>query len=137
MATLGIINSRIMVIKVGASVVSCLTDASLSMSQEFRDTTCKDSGGFNNILPAKRTWEMSGSALFSYDGTLTFDDFFALWNGQTSATVIFGTTVTGDKIYTGTAYLASLSASSSGTDENVTYEFSLTGSGTLTESTNP
>lgn len=137
MPTTGIVNSRIMVIKVGSTVVSCLTDASVSISQEFRDTTCKDSGGFNNILPAKRTWEMSGSALFSYDGALSFEDFFALWNGQTSATVIFGTTVSGDKIYTGTAYLASLSASSSGTDENVTYEFSLTGSGTLTESTNP
>ena len=137
MATTGIVNSRIMVIKVGSTVVSCLTDASLSISQEFRDTTCKDSGGFNNILPAKRTWEMSGSALFSYDGTLTFEDFFALWNGQTSATVIYGTTVSGDKIYTGTAYLASASASSSGTDENVSFEFSLTGSGALAESTNP
>jgi hypothetical protein len=109
----------------------------LSLSQEFRDTTCKDSGGFNNILPAKRGWEMSGSALFSYDGTTTFEDFFALWNGQTLATVIFGTTVSGDKIYTGSAYLSSLSSSSSGTDENVTFEFSLTGTGTLTESTNP
>jgi hypothetical protein len=126
-----------MVIKVGSTVVSCLTDASLSLSQEFRDTTCKDSGGFNNILPAKRGWEMSGSALFSYDGTTTFTDFFALWNGQTLATVIFGTTVSGDQIYTGTAYLSSLSASSSGTDENVTFEFSLTGTGTLAESTNP
>jgi hypothetical protein len=126
-----------MVIKVGTTVVSCLTDASLSLSQEFRDTTCKDSGGFNNILPAKRGWEMSGSALFSYDGTTTFDDFFALWNGQTLATVVFGTTVSGDKIYTGSAYLSSLSSSSSGTDENVTFEFSLTGTGTLTESTNP
>jgi hypothetical protein len=126
-----------MVIKVGTTVVSCLTDASLSLSQEFRDTTCKDSGGFNNILPAKRGWEMSGSALFSYDGTTTFEDFFALWNGQTLATVIFGTTVSGDKIYTGSAYLSSLSSSSSGTDENVTFEFSLTGTGTLTESTNP
>jgi hypothetical protein len=126
-----------MVIKVGTTVVSCLTDASLSLSQEFRDTSCKDSGGFNNILPAKRGWEMSGSALFSYDGTTTFEDFFALWNGQTLATVIFGTTVSGDKIYTGSAYLSSLSSSSSGTDENVTFEFSLTGTGTLTESTNP
>ena len=137
MPTTGIVNSRLMVIKVGTTVVSCLTDASLSLSQEFRDTSCKDSGGFNNILPAKRGWEMSGSALFSYDGTTTFEDFFALWNGQTLATVIFGTTVSGDKIYTGSAYLSSLSSSSSGTDENVTFEFSLTGTGTLTESTNP
>ena len=137
MPTTGIVNSRLMVIKVGTTVVSCLTDASLSLSQEFRDTTCKDSGGFNNILPAKRGWEMSGSALFSYDGTTTFEDFFALWNGQTLATVVFGTTVSGDKIYTGSAYLSSLSSSSSGTDENVTFEFSLTGTGTLTESTNP
>lgn len=137
MATTGIVNTRIMVIKLGSAVISCLTDASLSMSQEFRDTTCKDSGGFNNILPAKRSWEISGSALFSYDGTTTFDDFFALWSAQTIATLVYGTTVSGDKIYTGTAYLSSLSVSSSGTDENVTFEFSMTGTGTLTESTNP
>lgn len=137
MPTTGIVNSRIMVIKLGTAVVSCLTDASLSLSQEFRDTTCKDSGGFNNILPAKRSWEISGTALFSYDGTTTFDDFFALWNAQTLATLVFGTTVTGDKIYSGSGYLASLSVTSSGTDENVTFEFSITGTGTLTESTNP
>lgn len=137
MATTGIVNSRIMVIKLGTAVVSCLTDASLSLSQEFRDTTCKDSGGFNNILPAKRTWEVSGTALFSYDGTTTFTDFFALWNGQTLASIVFGTTVSGDQIYSGSGYLASLSVTSSGTDENVTFEFSITGTGTLTESTNP
>ena len=137
MATTGIVNSRIMVIKLGSAVISCLTDATMNMSQEFRDTTCKDSGGFSNILPAKRGWEISGSALFSYDGTTTFDDFFAFWNAQTTATIVYGTTVSGDDVYTGTAYISSLSVSSSGTDENVTFEFSFTGSGTLTKSTNP
>ena len=136
MATTGIVNSKLAVIKVGSTVISCLTDASVSMTQEFRDTTCKDSASWNNILPAKRTWEMSGSALFSYDGTYTFDDLFALFNTQASATIAWGTAVVGDKIYSGTAYIASLSASSSGSDENVTYDFSFTGSGAIAETTN-
>jgi len=134
--TTGIINSKIVVIKVGSATVSCLTDASISMTQEFRDTTCKDSASWNNILPAKRTWELSGSALFSYDGTYTFEDFFSLFNGQTSATVAWGSTAVDDKIWGGTAYLASLSGSSSGSDENVTYDFSFTGSGAISQTTN-
>lgn len=137
MATTGIVNSKILVIKVGSTTISCLTDASVSMTQEFRDTTCKDSASWNNILPAKRSWEISGSALFSYDGTYTFSDLFALFNGQTSATVTWGTTVTDDTTYGGTAYLASLSASSPGSDENGTYDFSFTGSGAIAEATNP
>lgn len=135
MATTGIVNTRLLVIQVGSAVISCLTDASLSISQETRDTTCKDSGGWSNVLGAKRTWEMSGTALFSFDGTYTFSDLFALINSQATATIKWGTTVSGDQVYSGTGLLTSLSASSSGTDENGTYEFTFMGVGAITEAT--
>ena len=137
MATTGIVNSTLIAIKVGSTLITCQTDATVSMTQEFRDTTCKDSSSWSNILPAKRSWEMSGSALFSYDGAYNFSALFALYSGQTSSTVKWGTTVSGDKIYSGSAYLSSLSGASSGSDENVTCDFTFTGSGAIAESTNP
>ena len=134
--TAGILNSQAAVIQVGAATISCLTDASLSITQETRDTTCKDSGGWSNVLGAKRTWEMSGSFLFAYDATYGFDDLFALILSQATATIAWGSVVVGDKIWSGSGLLTSLSASSSGTDENVTADFTFMGVGALAQTTN-
>ena len=78
---------------------------------------------------------MSGTALFSFDGTYTFDDLFTLFNNQSTATVKWGSTVSGDKVYSGTALLTSLTASSPGTDDNGTYDFTFMGVGAITEAT--
>ena len=127
MATTGIVNSRIMTISVGATVVTCLTDANLNISVESRDTTCKDTDSYNSSLPGRVSWTMGGSAMFAY----------ALINTGATATVKIGTNVTGDKTWSGTAFFTSLSLSSAGSDENVTFDFELQGTGALTEATNP
>lgn len=129
MATTGIVNSRLLVIQVGTVTVSCLTDATFSINRNTRDTTCKDSGGWSNVLAASASWEMSGSALFSFDGTYTYDDLYALITTGASATVKWGSTVTGDTVYSGTGLLTSLEATSPGTDENATYSFTFMGVG--------
>ena len=135
MATTGIVNSRLLVIKVGTVTVSCLTDATFSINRNTRDTTCKDSGGWSNVLAASASWEMSGSALFSFDGTYAYDDLYALITTGASATVKWGSTVTGDTVYSGTGLLTSLEATSPGTDENATYSFTFTGVGAPTSAT--
>ena len=137
MATTGIVNSRIMTISVGSTVVTCLTDANLNISVESRDTTCKDTDSYNSSLPGRVSWTMGGSAMFAYDNTYTFDDIYALINTGATATVKIGTNVQGDKTWSGTAFFTSLSLSSSGSDENVTFDFELQGTGALTEATNP
>jgi len=136
MPTTGVLNSRLAVIQVGSATITCLVDANLSISMSPRDTTCKDTDSWGSQLPGRLSWEMSGSAMFAWDSTYTFDDLFALINAGTTATIKWGTTVSGDKIYSGTGMLTSLSASSSGVDENVTYDFTFVGTGALTESTN-
>ena len=139
MATTGVVNSTLMVIKVGSSTVACLTDASLSMTQESRDTTCKDSSSWTNVLAAKRSWEVSGTGLFAYDATYGGKDLATLFIGgqSTLSTIKWGTTVSGDTIYSGTALLTSLSLNGAGTDENTTFEFTFQGVGALAASTNP
>jgi len=135
MATTGIVNSRLLVIKVGTVTVSCLTDATFSITRNTRDTTCKDSGGWSNVLAAAGSWEMSGSALFSFDGTYTYDDLYTLITTGATASVKWGSTVTGDTIYSGTGLLTSLEATSPGTDENATYSFTFMGVGEITSAT--
>ncbi len=135
MATTGIVNSRLLVIKVGTVTVSCLTDATFSITRNTRDTTCKDSGGWSNVLAAAGSWEMSGTALFSFDGTYTYNDLFTLISTGATASVKWGSTVTGDTIYSGTGLLTSLEATSPGTDENATYSFTFMGVGEITSAT--
>lgn len=138
MATTGTVNSKLMVIKVGTATITCMTDATLSMSVETRDTTCKDSNSWTNALPSRKSWSMSGTAFFAYDATYGPDDLFAIYEGDQStlATVKWGTTVTGDTVYSGTAILTSLTFSAPGSDENTTVEFEFTGVGALADSVN-
>lgn len=138
MATTGTVNSRLMVIKVGTATVTCLTDASLSMTVETRDTTCKDTASWTSALAGKRSWELSGGAYFAYDATYGAEDLFDIYasDQSTLSTVKWGTTVSGDLIFSGTALLTSLNFSAPGTDENTTVEFTFMGVGALAKSTN-
>lgn len=134
--TTGIVNSNLLIIQVGSTTISCLTDASLSVSRATRDTTCKDNvGAWKSDLGAIKSWEVSGSALFSFDGTYTFEDLFALMGTDTPATIKWGSTNAGDKVYSGSGLLTSLEASSPGTNENATYSFTFVGVGALSEAT--
>lgn len=137
MPTAGTVNTTLVKIKTGATVVTCLTDASINFTQDTRDTTCKDSNSWSNALPGKRSWEVSGSGLFAYDATNGADTLFTAFKNQTLITVVWGTTVTGDKTYGGTGYLTSLSFSAAGTDENTTFEFTIMGVGEAVSAVNP
>lgn len=138
MPTTGTVNTRLMVIKVGTVTITCLTDASLSMTVETRDTTCKDTASWTAALSGKRSWEISGGAFFAYDAAYGAVALFDLFNSDqaTLAVVKWGTTVVGDISFSGTALLTSLSFSAPGTDENTTLEFTFMGVGPLAKSTN-
>lgn len=138
MATTGVVNSKLMVIKVGAATVTCLVDVTLSMNVETRETTCKDSGSWNEALASKRGWTASGSGMFAYDATYGAKQLFDIYSSDqtTLATITWGTTVTGDEVYSGDAILTSLTFSAPGSDENTTFEFEFQGSGELASATN-
>ena len=136
MATTGTVNSRIMKIYTGSApgtAITCLTDASISMSTEMRDVTCKDSDGWNDALPARRSWTMSAEGNFAYDAANGARELWEAWNNQTNLTLAFKTSESGDYSYTGSGYLTSLEFSAPGTDENVTFSFELEGVGELSE----
>ena len=131
--TPGVINTKLLKIYIASGAITCQTDATLSITNETRDTTCKDSGQFKEMLYAQTGWEISGSALGSYDGSLSIPQLTVLALAQTVSTVSFKTSVSGDDILTGTVLWTKLDIASAGTNQNVTISYTGMGTGALAQ----
>ncbi len=141
MAATSIMNSTDVVIQIsedgGTSydIIGRATSASLSVSMETRDTTTKDSAGWQENLEGLKSWSLSGDGLVTYSITGDYDtpdDLFTLLSNRTLVKVKFGSATSGEIDYTGDAYLVSYEQEA-GVEENVTYSFGFTGTGTLTQ----
>jgi len=133
MASVGVVNTKYLKIYVGSTAITCQTDGSLSITNETRDKTCKDSGQWKELLYAQTGWEISGTANGSYDGTMSLNQLTALAIAQTVSTVSFKTAVSGDDILTGTVLWTKLDIASAGTNQNVTISYTGMGTGALTQ----
>ena len=141
MAATSIMNSTDVVIQIsedgGTSydIIGRATSASLSVSMETRDTTTKDSAGWQENLEGLKSWSLSGDGLVTYSITGDYetpDDLFTLLSNRTLIKVKFGSATSGEIDYTGDAYLVSYEQEA-GVEENVTYSFGFTGTGVLTQ----
>ena len=141
MASTSIMNSTDVVIQIsedsGTSydIIGRATSASLSVSMETRETTTKDSAGWQENLEGLKSWSLSGDGLVTYSITGEYDtpdDLFTLLNNRTLVKVKFGSATSGEIDYTGDAYLVSYEQEA-GVEENVTYSFGFTGTGVLTQ----
>lgn len=134
MATTGVVNTKLLKIYVGATAITCQTDGTLSLSSDTRDTTCKDSGQWKEALYGQTGWEISGTALGSYDGTMSLHQLTGLIIAQTVSTVSFKTAVSGDDILTGTVIWTKMDIASAGTNQNVNISYTGMGTGALVQS---
>lgn len=111
--------------------------SNFSLNMATRDTTTKDSGGWEESAEALRSWSMSFKGYFDPGASGTaFDDLFADYNTRTSRTVKFTNNTSGSKEYSGTAYITKLDNNA---DKETSMEFSieLKGTGALAEVTIP
>lgn len=141
MAATSIMNSTDVVIQISEDdgttydIIGRATSASLSVSMETRDTTNKDSAGWQENLEGLKSWSLSGDGLVTYSiagDYETPDDLFTLLSNRTLVKVKFGSATSGEIDYTGDAYLVSYEQEA-GVEENVTYSFGFTGTGVLTQ----
>jgi TP901-1 family phage major tail protein len=117
--------------------VGRMTNASLSISMETRDTSTKDSAGWRELLEGQKSWSLSGDGLVVYSlaGAEGFADLFGYLGGRTNLYVKFGSTASGEKYYSGRGFVTSLDQEA-GVEDNVTFSFSFEGTGVLTETAN-
>jgi len=140
MASTGILNTRYFKIQSAAfagtpAAITCQTNADVSVTNDTRDATCKDSGQWKEMEYAQTGWSMSGDALASEDGSNSYGALATLALAQTKVAVVIGTGVSGDIKLSGTALITEWSVSSSGTNENVQVKYSFQGTGALTKGT--
>lgn len=117
------------------TIITCQTNASISMATNMFETTCKDSGAWAEPRPGTKSWTASGEGQLAFDAANGFSALFTAWTGQTSIAVVFQTGVTGDQKYSGSGYISSLELTSSGNDEAVTFSYQIDGAGALAEAT--
>jgi hypothetical protein len=78
---------------------------------------------------------MSGDLNFSYDAAQGGTAIYDVTVGQTLASLVYGTGVTGDVHWSGSAVITEWSLSSPGQNENVTCAYSFQGTGALVKFT--
>ena len=117
----------------GQEPIAYSTSASVSFNMDLRDTTTKDSGGYQNNLGGLKSFELSTDALFDLTADLDFQEFFNDLKNRTLVTVRFAERTSG-RYYQGAAFVTSLSMDA-GVEENTTYSVTFTGTGTATTST--
>jgi len=137
---MAIVNATDIIVKIKATAGNPVeqllhaTSASLSISQDLRDSTTKSSGGFQENLAGLRSWEISGDGFVDFNSTTsntinTTELITLMLTAQADAVVEVSFGI-GAFTYDGLAFITSLSLDA-GVEENATYSVSLQGTGAI------
>jgi len=150
MATTGIFNGTSLVVLIGTEVIGYATSCSLSLAVDTPDSSTKQSLGWAEHIGGQKSWSLTTDGLATVvPGTVatyvTTAELNALAIARTAVTVKFTTVdnstvggitpVSGDVIYSGSAFIESVDLTAD-MENPVTYSVSFVGTGVLTIATN-
>lgn len=115
------------------------TSCSMTISQDLPEATTKDSAGYQEVISGLRSAEISFDGLIDYTDTSSslknVDGIASLITGRNKIDWSFGTAETGDTVFTGEGFIASLEQSAE-MESPATYSGTITVTGAITQSTN-
>jgi predicted secreted protein len=150
MATTSVFNGTSLVVLIGTEVIGFATSCSLSLAIDAPDASTKQSLGWADEIGGQRSWSLTTDGLATVvPGTVatyvTTAELNALAIARTPVVVKFTTVdnstvggvtpVTGDVIYSGSAFIESVDMTAD-MESPVTYSVSFKGTGVLTIATN-
>ena len=150
MATTSVFNGTSLVVLIGTEVIGFATSCSLSLAIDAPDASTKQSLGWADEIGGQKSWSLTTDGLATVvPGTVatyvTTAELNALAIARTAVTVKFTTVdnstvggvtpVTGDVIYSGSAFIESVDMTAD-MENPVTYSVSFKGTGPLTIATN-
>lgn len=141
MPTTGVVNTKLLKVRVGSTPTAILrqNDAQLSINSETVDISTKDTDGWRETMNGLKSWSISGSGFWAFNDaaggnqSVLYNALFA----QTALPVEFGTGISGDPKFSGSAVVTQWEASSSGASEATSYSYTFEGNGALTIGTYP
>ena len=150
MATTSVFNGTSLVVLIGTEVIAFATSCSLSIAIDAPDASTKQSLGWADEIGGQKSWSLTtdGLATVVPGAVATYISTTELSNlaiARTAVTVKFTTVnndtvggvtpVTGDTIYSGSAFIESVDMTAD-MENPVTYSVSFKGTGVLTIATN-
>ena len=150
MATTSVFNGTSLVVLIGSEVIGFATSCSLSIAIDAPDASTKQSLGWADEIGGQKSWSLTtdGLATVVPGAVATYISTTELSNlaiARTAVTVKFTTVdnstvggvtpVTGDTIYSGSAFIESVDMTAD-MENPVTYSVSFKGTGALTIGTN-
>jgi TP901-1 family phage major tail protein len=132
--TPGKMNGTDLAFYLDGALIGHATEGSISISEEPRDTTTKESGAWRELAEGLRSWSGSTTHFHAEDATVNVDDLYAHVVARTAVDVVFSTEQTGDKRWSGTVRVTSIEVSA-GVEDNVGLSVSFEGTGPLTYET--
>ena len=150
MATTSVFNGTSLVVLIGTEVIGFATSCSLSIAIDTPDSSTKQSLGWADEIGGQKSWSLTtdGLATVVPGSVATYISTTELSNlaiARTAVTVKFTTVnndtvggvtpVTGDTIYSGSAFIESVDMTAD-MENPVTYSVSFKGTGPLTIGTN-
>jgi predicted secreted protein len=150
MATTSVFNGTSLVVLIGTEVIAFATSCSLSIAIDTPDSSTKQSLGWADEIGGQKSWSLTtdGLATVVPGSVATYISTTELSNlaiARTAVTVKFTTVnndtvggvtpVTGDTIYSGSAFIESVDMTAD-MENPVTYSVSFKGTGPLTIGTN-
>jgi predicted secreted protein len=150
MATTSVFNGTSLVVLIGTEVIAFATSCSLSIAIDTPDASTKQSLGWADEIGGQKSWSLTtdGLATVVPGAVATYISTTELSNlaiARTAVTVKFTTVnndtvggvtpVTGDTIYSGSAFIESVDMTAD-MENPVTYSVSFKGTGALTIGTN-
>ena len=101
-------------------LIASATECTISFSEDPRDTTTKDSGGWRELAEGLRSATISASYLHAEDDTNNIQDYWGAFNTRANLFFLMSTEETGDYRWNGECRITSLEKSAA-TEDNVTY----------------
>ena len=128
------INGTNLIISLNGTAFGHAKECDMDITQAGRDVTTKSSAGWKEAASdGMRSWKITGKGLIDFTDTSGFSALFDFMVARTSVSITFGSHITGNKYYSGTAVIKSLKGGGP-LEESAPYDFELEGSGVLIES---
>lgn len=134
MATSGIVNGTLIVLKIGGSTVANLISNDENLKRDLIETTNKDTSGNATFIPGKFSATYSAELLHAEGATNGYSTLFGALTGKTTLSLDITSGVTGDKHYTCSALVADLKRTAP-TEDRTGVSVTLQVTGAITEAT--
>lgn len=131
--TTGKINGTLILVDADGTTIGCSTNATLTITNERLETTCKDDNGAKTFTVGSQDWALSAEGMVIYETPSNHSIIAAIAMGQTSPTWTFGTSNADDPVFTGDGFIDNLEITA-GLNTPATWSFSVAPTGPLTMS---